>query len=397
MSDYQKTSNVYDQLLIKGKTGIINQDFSDLVVEGGILAKGGIMLGDIDTNGKDSTLLAGTVFYEGNTVYFINDHGYKIKLHNTNPPGPTPSGGDLTVNNLTVYGQVNSEDDANFTNVTINGKLTLLENLIVDETLMINGGTTITNYTMPGSRYQYDVNGGQSIPPGVNTIPYGQSAEVSLICKNQIYCASGIFVAENIIISDKRIKQNIKNLDDSLLEKFDQIEPVQYTYRDVHKHGYATNYGFIAQQLEEVDPNLIKKNSIPQFIPNIYQGAKNIVKIRTDVYSFEVTVNDQIKNGDKLKIYYIKNNKEHHCETHIEQIEYMDDFIRITIEFHDTYENNQLFIYGTEVNDVKSVSMMNVIGLLTSVVKSNREEMKTMKDDIKELKKIIYNSKIYNE
>ena len=75
----------------------------------------------------------------------------------------------------------------------------------------------------------------------------------------------------------------------------------------------------------------------------------------------------------------------------------MDDFIRITIEFHDTYENNQLFIYGTEVNDVKSVSMMNVIGLLTSVVKSNREEMKTMKDDIKELKKIIYNSKIYNE
>ena len=39
MSNYQKISNVYDQLLVKGKTGIINQDFSDLVVEGGILAK----------------------------------------------------------------------------------------------------------------------------------------------------------------------------------------------------------------------------------------------------------------------------------------------------------------------------------------------------------------------
>tara|TARA_B110000858_G_C17745661_1_gene447196 strand:- start:662 stop:1273 length:612 start_codon:yes stop_codon:yes gene_type:complete len=200
-----------------------------------------------------------------------------------------------------------------------------------------------------------------------------------------------------MINSDQRIKQNIKNLDDSLIDKFDQIEPVQFNYRDVHKNGYGTNYGFIAQQLEEVDPNLINKNSIPQFIPNIYQGAKNIVKLSRDIYSFEVTVNDQIKNGDKLKIYYIKNNKEHHCETHIQQIEYMDDFIRITIEFHDTYENNQLFIYGTKVTDVKSVSMMNVIGLLTSVVKSNREEMKTMKDDIKELKKIIYNSKIYNE
>ena len=41
--------------------------------------------------------------------------------------------------------------------------------------------------------------------------------------------------------------------------------------------------------------------------------------------------------------------------------------------------------------------MMNVIGLLTSVIQSNREEMKTMKSDLKELKEIIYNSSLYNE
>ena len=40
---------------------------------------------------------------------------------------------------------------------------------------------------------------------------------------------------------------------------------------------------------------------------------------------------------------------------------------------------------------------MNVIGLLTTVIKDNRKEIKTMKDDIKELKEIIYKSKIYNE
>ena len=83
MSDYQKTSNIYDQLLIKGKTGIINQDFSDLVVEGGILAKGGIMLGDIDPTGKDNTLLAGTLFYKNDNLYYIKDDGSENLLTNT--------------------------------------------------------------------------------------------------------------------------------------------------------------------------------------------------------------------------------------------------------------------------------------------------------------------------
>ena len=199
-----------------------------------------------------------------------------------------------------------------------------------------------------------------------------------------------------MINSDQRIKQNIKNLNDSLVDKFDQIEPIQFNYKDVHKNGYGINYGFIAQQLEEIDPNLVNKNSIPQFIPNIYQGAKNIKKNNNKV-AFEVVVTEKINMNDRLKIYYIKNDKEHNCEVLINHIDYMDDYIRITTQFDDTFDNNQLFIYGTKVNDVKSVSMMNVIGLLTSVIKSNREEMKSMKNDIKELKEIIYKSKIYNE
>lgn len=199
-----------------------------------------------------------------------------------------------------------------------------------------------------------------------------------------------------MINSDQRIKQNIKNLNNSLLNKFDKIEPVQYNYRDVHNHGYSTHYGFIAQQLEEIDPNLININNMPQFIPNIFQGGKNIIKNNNNI-SFEVTVNERININDRLKIYYIKNEREHNCELSINHIDYMDDYIRITIQFDDIFDNNQLFIYGTEVNDIKSISMMNIIGLLTSVIKDNRKEIKTMKDDIKELKEIIYNSKIYNE
>ena len=199
-----------------------------------------------------------------------------------------------------------------------------------------------------------------------------------------------------MINSDQRIIQNIKNLNDSLIDKFDKIKPVQFNYKDVHKNGYNLNYGFIAQQLEEIDPNLINKNSIPQFIPNIYQGAKNINNHNNKI-SFDVIVEERININDRLKIYYIKDEKEHTAEIHIQNIEYLDEFIKITIPFNDTFDNNQLFIYGTEVNNIKSISMMNVIGLLTSVIKTNRKEMKSMKEDIKELKEIICNSKIYNE
>ena len=150
MSDYQKTSNVYDQLLIKGKTGIINQDFSDLVVEGGILAKGGIMLGDIDINGKNSKLLAGTVFYENDNLYFINDEGTKIKLHNTS----IGSGGDLTVDNLTVKekGRFNGDvtiegrtdmNDVMTDDLTVESMLQVIGKATLNDTLNVSGDITV--------------------------------------------------------------------------------------------------------------------------------------------------------------------------------------------------------------------------------------------------------------
>ncbi len=89
---------------------------------------------------------------------------------------------------------------------------------------------------------------------GVNEI------EPLLPLYQNVYCPNNLTVANILeITSDERLKGNIEDIPNSSLDKLMQIQPKQYNFKNDDKK--LLRYGFIAQEIEKVFPNLV---SIPE-------------------------------------------------------------------------------------------------------------------------------------
>ena len=80
--------------------------------------------------------------------------------------------------------------------------------------------------------------------------------------------ASAVAAVSSISFSDKRIKENITNMDSSIIQKFREIQPKVYQYIDKIKYGNEQHYGLIAQEIEKILPCAIQYQQL--HIPNIY-------------------------------------------------------------------------------------------------------------------------------
>ncbi len=79
----------------------------------------------------------------------------------------------------------------------------------------------------------------------------------------QFYAAQAYFFSDPVIMSDINLKTNIENIT-SVLEKIKQLRPVTYNFSTdnvLYKHQTYNNlqYGFIAQEVEEIFPDLVIK------------------------------------------------------------------------------------------------------------------------------------------
>jgi uncharacterized protein YaiE (UPF0345 family) len=75
------------------------------------------------------------------------------------------------------------------------------------------------------------------------------------------------------VTSDKRIKTNIVDIDDShALNILRQIKPKTYDYVDVKQRGNYNVIGFIAQEIEQVIPNAISLATM--VVPNFYTNCQ---------------------------------------------------------------------------------------------------------------------------
>jgi len=86
-----------------------------------------------------------------------------------------------------------------------------------------------------------------------------QSVITTTIPKIDVYLQKDLFVDGNIIqLSDARFKENIIDLPESALQLLMKVKPRQYEFKS--KHDKGIHYGFIAQELEELFPELVKKS-----------------------------------------------------------------------------------------------------------------------------------------
>ena len=92
---------------------------------------------------------------------------------------------------------------------------------------------------------------------GVNEI------EPLLPLYQNVYCPNNLTVANILeITSDERLKGNIEDIPNSSLDKLMQIQPKQYNFKNDDKK--LLRYGFIAQEIEKVFPNLVSKPEEPE-------------------------------------------------------------------------------------------------------------------------------------
>jgi hypothetical protein len=160
------------------------------------------------------------------------------------------------------------------------------------------------------------------------------------------------------IYSDKRIKKDVKTIENSL-DLIEKINPVSFKYIDYVERGTINNYGVIAQEIEKIIPEVI--NSHKDFIPNIY---KNVDSYDKDLLRLYINTDD-LDIGDKIKIFDIKNKE--HLKTIVDK---NDDYITIDEEIKDYEDESAIFLYGKEIADVKNV---NYEALFTINIKATQE------------------------
>ncbi|MBN2833640.1 MAG: tail fiber domain-containing protein [Candidatus Delongbacteria bacterium] len=205
-----------------------------------------------------------------------------------------------------------------------------------DAPLHVNGAVGINNV---GARY---FNGGTDLTVG------SADFNMSIHASNDIV-ANGSFVAT----SDKRVKENITKLQNSL-DLISKLRPVSYNKIDKVEQGSRLNYGFIAQEVEEVLPVAVNtgKGEVPVLKP-------------FDKVDFEdgVTYTILVKNGDNIK-----------------EQSYTKGEAR---------PKGEIIVKSQTVNDFKSLSYDMIFTVAVDAIQEQQETINKQQKQIDELYKLI--------
>jgi hypothetical protein len=175
-------------------------------------------------------------------------------------------------------------------------------------------------------------------------------SDASLYTNGRITTSSGIHAFSASNFSDRRIKENIIDVqDDTCLQTLRLLKPKQYTYKDIMKKGNAPVWGFIAQEVSSVMDYAVEK--IEKALPNVYKvasvsedgyildfdepvsleaGKLQLITIISEEY--DVTISQVISSTSVRLMEPLK--KEHHTGT-----------------IGDESINRKVFVYGQYVDD----------------------------------------------
>ena len=181
------------------------------------------------------------------------------------------------------------------------------------------------------------------------------------------YYGVGRFLGSGIhIFSDERIKKDISLTNSTEdLETISKIEISDYTHIDQVKGGQEKKV--IAQQVEEHYPLAVKQGT--DCIPDIFKPGTIKDGVIDFVFACEI--------GDKIKI--MQNQASSQV---VEVLEIKEDGIKVDSKFE-----GEIFVYGKEVNDYKTVDYNALSMLNISATQELYKIIKQLKEEIEELKK----------
>ena len=162
-----------------------------------------------------------------------------------------------------------------------------------------------------------------------------------------IWAEDRIVASEFNATSDERIK-SIKGISDGPadLATLNAIQVTDYTFRDTLRNGTSNHKKVIAQQVEQVFPQAVSQTT--DVVPDIMKNA--------GIKGGWISLSTDLKTGEKVRLLAGKD-QDKICEV----LEVKDGSFRVALE---TAEN-EVFVYGREVNDFRTVdydalAMLNV-------------------------------------
>ena len=343
----------------------------------------------------------------GNNEKGISQIGYNSS--NSGCGGNTGENGKNGALLLRVLGKIDKKilpmfigETSNYVTTSSNNIIEFVKNLATQSGSSLWTRATNNVYFNSGNvgigvepnNYKFEVAAGTGVIGGIINNPaiiYGvhTSNDPNIIVDTNItnnnICAkfnSSIWTSGNVISSsDERIKTNIRELeDDSALRMILDIQPKKYNYIDLRGRGGANSneiYGFIAQQIKEVIPDAVKIQT--EFIPNIfmvvdYNAVENIITL-PESGSLNIA---KIPKATLIKCYDIHDNT-----IVVEVVEVIKSDKGYSIKIKNIeYNNNKIFVYGTEVNDFHALNKEYINTLNVCAVQEMHRKIVVQQNEI---------------
>jgi hypothetical protein len=196
-----------------------------------------------------------------------------------------------------------------------------------------------------------------------------------------IYCNERIAANEFNAHSDRRIKKNITDINDSsALDKISLLEPKIYNYIDEKGRGTSDVYGFIAQEVANVLPYAVTVSEGD--IPNILRNSNvSVIDNNTVELTLESSVEElSLSNTSVINIItdedkYLKCNVLSFSENNVITIENTGDFSNVT----------NAFIKGEQVNDFHHLNKDAIWAVSTAALQEVNKQLQSEKEKVSTL------------
>jgi len=211
---------------------------------------------------------------------------------------------------------------------------------------------------------------------GASITQSAQNSEISIYATKGIWTGTSFYAS-----SDMRIKKYIVDLVPSACMSFvRKLKAKKYNFVDYIKNGSKEVYGFIAQDVEKICPNVVTKQQ--EFIPDVFKAVENITWTKIDK-KWKLTILDdsiELKNNRVVR-FYVSDRKNSEIMKDVKNCRYDSK----SFLFDKIYED--IFIYGHQVNDFLALDKEQLFTLHHGAIQSLDTNQQTIENEIKTLKK----------